>query len=284
MQASSHPITMDPKTVMTQPLFQLIEGDSPLIISIPHLGTTVPDEVRASYNDTGLGVQDTDWHLDQLYDFALGMGASMLKATISRYVIDLNRPRDGASLYPGQTTTGLCPLETFLGQPIYREGKQPDAAETERRVETYWVPYHAALARRIAEVRERHGYALLWEAHSINSQLPRLFDGVLPNLNFGTVHGKSCPDPIIEAVLAAAHEGPYEVTLNGRFVGGYITRQYNDVANKVFAIQLEMTHKTYMDEPAPFGYRPDLATQVQPLLQKALTAALASAKNWVDNQ
>lgn len=269
---------------MTQALFKLVKGDSPLIISIPHLGTIVPDDVRASYNDTGLGVQDTDWHLDRLYEFALGMGASMLSATMSRYVIDLNRPRDGASLYPGQTTTGLCPTETFLGQPIYREGMAPDAIETERRVEKYWTPYHAALAARIATVRERHGFALLWEAHSINSRLPRLFDGVLPDLNFGTVHGKSCPQEIADAVLAAARRGPYDVTLNGRFVGGYITRHYNDVANKVYAMQLEMTHKTYMEEPAPFSYRPDLAARVQPVLEQALATALAGARTCAGYQ
>ncbi|MGI4847150.1 MAG: N-formylglutamate deformylase [Janthinobacterium lividum] len=262
---------------MTQPLFKLTDGDSPLIISIPHVGFTIPDEVRENYNDIGLGVQDTDWHLDQLYAFAQDMGASMLSATVSRYVIDLNRAPDGSSLYPGKTTTGLCPLETFLGQPIYREGRAPDDAEIARRVATWWKPYHEALAAQIAAVHARHGYVVLWEAHSINSQLPRLFEGVLPNLNFGTVNGASCADAIFSAVLDVARQGPYEVKLNGRFVGGYITRQYNDPARGIHAIQLEMTHKTYMDEPAPFNYRPDLAAKVQPLLRQALTAALDSA-------
>jgi N-formylglutamate deformylase len=254
--------------------FNLVAGDSPLLISIPHLGSLVPDEIKGNLTETGLGVEDTDWHLDRLYDFALGSGASMVSATVSRYVIDLNRPPDGSSLYPGQTTTGLVPLESFHGAPVYLPGMEPDDAVIAQRVEQYWRPYHEALARQLDVIRARHGYALLWEAHSINSELPRLFDGTLPDFNFGTAKGASCDESISNAVIEAAGKGPYSWVLNGRFTGGYITRQYTDPANGLHAMQLEMAQKIYMNEEAPFAYRADLAEPLQPLLASMLDAAL----------
>lgn len=266
---------------MNDSTYNLVVGKSPLLISIPHLGTSLPVQIKDTLTAVGQSVADTDWHLDQLYAFALAEGATMLSATVSRYVIDLNRPPDGASLYPGQTTTGLVPLETFHGEPVYRAGMAPDAAQMQARVNHYWKPYHDALAAQIQAIRKRHGFVLLWEAHSINGELPRLFDGLLPDLNFGTFDGKSASPSIAEALQRVAMQHPYSWVLNGRFKGGYITRHYGNPGEGVHAVQLEMAQRIYMNEAAPYGYRPDLASELQPLLKQLLNACTDAAKAGV---
>lgn len=258
--------------------YDLAVGDSPLLVSIPHLGTVLPDEFVGVYNAVGGTVADTDWHLDRLYDFVLERDATVLSATVSRFVIDLNRPSNGASLYPGQTTTGLCPLETFHGEPIYQIGREPNADEIQRRVERFWRPYHEQLAAQIARIKAKHGYVLLWEAHSINSELPRLFDGTLPDLNFGTFENKSAHPGVAAALSEVAERHQYSWVMNGRFKGGYITRHYGDPENGVHAVQLEMSQKIYMNEDAPFAYRDDLAMAVKPMLSQLVNTAVRAAK------
>ena len=259
-------------------VFDLQPGDAPVLVSIPHLGTWLPDELRERFAPEAEVLADTDWHLDRLYAFAREMGASVLAARVSRYAIDLNRPPGGESLYPGQTTTGLCPTETFRGAPLYRPGAEPDTAEIARRLERWWQPYHRALQAELARLRARHGQVLLWEAHSIASVLPRLFEGKLPDLNFGTNEGRSCDPALLDAVLAEipGHAPPgLTHVVNGRFKGGYITRRYGAPAQGVHAIQLEMCQSLYMEEQAPFLYRPDLAQRVEPLLRRMLGGARA---------
>jgi N-formylglutamate deformylase len=206
------------------------------------------------------------------------MGASVLGARLSRYAIDLNRPPNGESLYPGQTTTGLCPTETFRGVPLYAQGFVLDSDEIARRRALYWQPYHNALQEELARLRKQHRQVLLWEAHSIASVLPRLFEGKLPDLNFGTHGGLSCDPSVMAAVLVPLTESdvatPFSHVLNGRFKGGYITRNYGNPASGVHAIQLEMCQSLYMNEALPFAYRDDLAQQVQPLLQQMLGNAV----------
>ncbi|KQP49383.1 N-formylglutamate deformylase [Pseudorhodoferax sp. Leaf274] len=262
---------------MQEPVFHLQQGRIPLLVSIPHLGTALPDEVGASLAPVAASLRDTDWHLDRLYAFAQDMGASVLGARVSRYVIDLNRPPGGESLYPGQTTTGLCPTETFRGEPLYLPGQAPDAAEIARRRTTYWQPYHDALRAELDRLRALHGQVLLWEAHSIATVLPRLFEGVLPDLNFGTNDGQTCAPEIAGAALDAVRDSatPFSHVLNGRFKGGYITRHYGQPQAGVHAIQLEMCQHLYMDEEPPFAYLPDTAARVQPVLAAMLSNALA---------
>jgi N-formylglutamate deformylase len=260
------------------PVYHLHRGTAPLLVSIPHLGTTLPAELMDAYSPEAGILADTDWHQDRLYNFAADLGATVLGARVSRYVIDLNRPPGGESLYPGQTTTGLFPGETFRGVPLYKPGAEPDEAQRRDRIATYWQPYHQVLQAELARLRALHGEVLLWEAHSIASVLPRLFEGKLPDLNFGTNDGQACAPALLDAALAPLPAlAPAGMThlINGRFKGGYITRQYGQPATGVHAIQLEMCQSVYMNETAPFAYRPDLAQRVQPLLQAMLSAALA---------
>lgn len=260
----------------SHPTYTLQQGTVPLLISIPHLGTELPAEFAGQMSDTAPVKQDTDWHLDRLYGFAAGLGASVLQARVSRYVIDLNRPPSGESLYPGQTTTGLCPTETFRGETLYGAHPQPDAAQQADRLTRYWWPYHDALRAELDRLKAQHGAVLLWDAHSIASVLPRLFEGKLPDLNFGTADGRSCAPAILDSVVAQVGATRFSHVVNGRFKGGYITRHYGSPADRVHAIQLEMGQDLYMREDTPFNYLEHKATSVQPLLQKMLLQGLAS--------
>lgn len=258
-------------------VFRLRPGSAPLVVSMPHVGTHLPEAIAARLTPAALAVPDTDWHLERLYDFLDALGATVLVATHSRYVVDLNRPEDDANLYPGQDTTGLVPVDTFAREPLYR-GALPDDAERAARVARYWRPYHAALAGALDAMRAKHGHVLLWDAHSIRSEVPRFFPGRLPDLNLGTAGGASCA-PHIEAAVAAAAGAQHAYThvLNGRFRGGYITRRYGDPARGVHAVQLELGEATYMDEDPPFGFREDLAAGVRPVLRALLEAAIRAA-------
>lgn len=253
-------------------------GSIPLLVSMPHVGTDIPDDIAAGMAPAATEKADTDWHLVRLYEFLQAMGASTLSARWSRYVIDLNRPPENTNLYPGQDTTGLCPLDTFHREPLYLAGRQPDQAEVQRRLAAYWQPYHTQLRAELDRLLALHGKVVLWDAHSIASIVPRFFEGKLPDLNFGTADGASC-DPAMTAAIAgvARRDERYTVAVNGRFKGGHITRFYGKPEQGVHAIQLEMCQSTYMDETAPFGYREDLAGEVQPLLRQLVQAAA----DWV---
>ncbi|MCY7354803.1 MAG: N-formylglutamate deformylase [Lysobacter sp.] len=249
-----NPASMDS---MDTDVYTLHRGTIPLLVSVPHDGTAVPDGIAARLTDSARRVPDTDWHIARLYAFARDLGASMIVPKYSRYVVDLNRSEDDVSLYPGQNTTGLCPTVQFNGEPIYREGEQPASGEIAQRVERYWRPYHGALRDELDRLRSEHGRVLLWEGHSIKGELPFLFDGRLPDLNLGTANGTSCSPELqsrIETALAV--QGSYDYVVNGRFKGGYVTRNYGDPANGIDAVQLEVSQRVYMDEE---GFRYDEA-------------------------
>ena len=260
----------------TEPAFRFRQGTRALLISMPHVGTFVPPALAARFTDEARRVPDTDWHLERLYDFADELGASVLVATHSRYVIDLNRAPDGASLYPGQSVTGLCPVDTFDDTPIYAAGDVPGEVEIAARREAVWQPYHAKLTEALAQIKAQHGVAALWDAHSIRSVLPRFFDGKLHDLNLGTGKGISCDPALAQTLLAIAERAPgYTGVLNGRFTGGYITRHHGNPAQNVHAVQLEMTQSSYMQEALPFDYLPDVAAGVQPHVRRMIEAVLA---------
>ena len=256
-------------------IYTLTQGTVPLLVSMPHIGTHIPTELRANYVPRALEVEDTDWHLARLYNFLDTLGASVLLPTTSRYVIDLNRPPDDAPMYPGASNTELCPTRFFTGEPLYQSGHEPDAAERARRRNDYWQPYHLALAGELARLKAEHGYALLWDAHSIRSEIPWLFEGRLPDLNIGTASGASASDAITVAVVQAfSAQTQFSTAVNGRFKGGYITRHYGQPANDIHAIQLEMCQSLYMQEVAPFAYDEALASQIQPLLMEMVSSPL----------
>jgi N-formylglutamate deformylase len=262
-----------PGTIKVTETYRFTAGSTRLLVSIPHAGTFVPEAIAADMTAAGLALPDTDWHVDRLYDFVADIGATLLVANHSRYVVDLNRPADGSPLYPGQQETGLCPVQTFGGERIYREGREPDAQELQRRIGQYWRPYHDRLRGELTRIRQQHGSAVLWDAHSIGSRVPSLFDGELPVLNLGTWNGRSC-DPALEQRLygyVRDHSG-YSAVLNGRFTGGAITRTCGDPANNVQAVQLELAQRSYMDE-ASRGYLADAAARTRAVIRALLEIA-----------
>lgn len=259
--------------------FTLHLGTTPLLVSMPHIGTEIPAELHNSFVPRALGVEDTDWHLSRLYNCVAELGASLLLPRISRYVIDLNRPPDDAPMYPGASNTELCPTRFFTGEPLYREGAAPGTDECLHRRTTYWHPYHGAMAAELQRIRAIHGYALLWDAHSIRSQIPWLFEGTLPALNIGTANGTSAASSISNAIARVCVQNTQiSHVVNGRFKGGYITRHYGVPGQGVHAVQLEMCQNLYMQESAPFAYDEAKAGLIQPFLKTMLGAAMAACK------
>lgn len=261
---------------MTEPVFELHSGQLPLLVSLPHVGTWIPADQAHRYVERAFAFEDTDWHLARLYWFVHEMGASLLVPRASRYVIDLNRPPENTPMYPGANNTELCPTRFFTGDPLYQPGMAPDAAETERRLQAYWQPYHAALRGELGRLRTRHGHVVLFDGHSIKPELPWLFEGRLWDLNLGTAEGRSCA-PSLRAALAALLAGQqrYTQVVDGRFKGGYITRHYGSPADAVHAVQLEMCWSCYMQEAAPYAWDDARAAEVQPLLRALVQALLA---------
>lgn len=255
--------------------FTLHRGCVPLLISLPHDGSFIPDEIAARMQPAARRSPDTDWHVARLYEpLAEALGASVLKPRASRYVVDLNRPADGHALYPGQRETGLVPTVGFDGEPLYLDGDAPDAAEIEQRITGYWQPYHDALSQELARLCAEHGRAVLWEGHSIRSRVPMLFDGKLPDFNLGTATGTSCGAPL-QARLQGCLESQsrFAVAVNGRFKGGYITRHYGRPDAGVQAVQLELAQLNYMDE-ANFEYDEARAPEVQAQIDRLLRICL----------
>jgi N-formylglutamate deformylase len=255
--------------------FILHRGSAPLLISMPHVGTRIPADQQARYLPRALQVEDTDWFLDRLYAFAADLGASLLVPAHSRYLIDLNRPSDNTPMYAGANNTELCPTRFFTGEPIYRDGQAPDAAEIARRVSGYWSPYHAALGAELGRLKAAHGHAVLFDAHSIKSELPWLFEGTLPHLNLGTVEGRSCA-PTLRAALGGvfAAQDEFSHVVDGRFKGGHITRHHGRPGDGVHAVQLEMCWRAYMDEGPPPAWSDAQAARATPLLRTLVTTMI----------
>src|SRR5688572_28958558 len=255
--------------------FTLTHGTAPLLISLPHDGTQVPSEIMGRLTEPARVVPDTDWFVSRLYGFARSLGASIIQPVFSRYVVDLNRPPDDTSLYPGRNTTGLCPVARFDGGPVYVDGHAPTPGQIAERVDRYWRPYHQALAAELHRLRLEHKRVLLWEGHSIRSRVPFLFEGTLPDLNLGTADGASCDAGLqsrLQRVLL--EQSDYTEVVNGRFKGGYITRNYGRPDKGIDAVQLELAQSTYMDEDGG-KWDEAKATKLQGVLRKLLVAGIA---------
>ncbi|PCI46385.1 MAG: N-formylglutamate deformylase [Alphaproteobacteria bacterium] len=260
------------------PAFHFVQGNGPLLVSMPHVGTHLAPEVEMNLSENGRKLTDTDWHLDRLYDFLESIGVSTLMAHHSRTVIDLNRSAEGGVLYPGKSETELCPTTGFDNQPLYKAGREPDRQEILRRKEAYWQPYHDKIRAELDRIRKQYGYALLWDAHSIQSHVPRFFDGRLPDLNLGNGDGVSCAPELAQGLLSIASSSPYSAVLNGRFKGGYITRHYGNPAQDIHAIQLEISQCIYMDEAPDFKFREERAAGLRPTLKSMMDCFLTEQR------
>ena len=260
---------------MTTTVFDLYPGDTALLVSLPHVGTLIPDELRGNYVARALQVEDTDWHLE-LYAFVRELGAGLIVPRFSRFVIDLNRPPENTPMYAGANNTELCPTRFFTGDALYHAGQQPDGAEITRRRDTYWRPYHDALRAELDRIHARHGHALLFDGHSIKSELPWLFEGKLPDLNLGTASGASCA-PALRTALQQVLQSQtrFSHVVDGRFKGGFITRSFGRPAAGRHAVQLEMCWSTYMHEQPPYLVDPVRAQALAPLLRTLVHTMIA---------
>jgi N-formylglutamate deformylase len=260
---------------MNKALFTLHRGSAPLLLSLPHVGTHLPDDLKPALVDRALLLEDTDWHLEALYAFARELGASLLVPACSRYVVDLNRSPENAPMYAGANNTELVPTRFFSGEPLYRDGLAPSPTQVQQRRDTYWRPYHDTLVGELARLKALHGHAVLWDGHSIKSNLPWLFDGTLPDLNLGTAQGSSCAPGLRNALMAVLDgQGDFSQVTDGRFKGGHITRHYGRPSQGHHAVQLEMCWSTYMAEQAPWVLDPARVQRLQPLLRALLQTCL----------
>ncbi|PCI62424.1 MAG: N-formylglutamate deformylase [Kordiimonadales bacterium] len=273
LKACCRPHIWEPVELAT--CFELRRGNSPLLVSFPHSGESLgpfgPRMTAAAHQ-----LADTDWHLPRLYSFLEELDATILVANHSRYVIDLNRDPSGVSLYPGQNVTELCPTTTFKDENIYLHGEAPSEDEIKQRLDNYWHPYHSALQSELTRLKTAHGHALLWDAHSIASEVPRFFEGRLPDFNLGNNSGMSCDNRLADALQHTASEcEDFSSVLNGRFKGGFITRRYGNPTESIHAVQLELSQITYMNELFPFEYLPEVAAKVARPIRSLLEAMLA---------
>jgi len=260
-------------------------GQAPLVVSIPHAGTQLV-EVRDAVESPWLATQDADWWVDRLYGFAAELDATVIATAISRTVIDVNRDAQAKSLYPGMATTELVPTTTFDGIPLYIGDRVPDANERARRRHLYFDPYHAALREELSRLRRAHARVVLYDAHSIRSHVPRLFEGTLPQFNIGTYDGRSCSQELTDAVTAVCAKSSSSYVVNGRFKGGAITRNHGQPAQGVHAIQMELACRGYMDEPSqplnegnwPSPWSATRAAPMQRVLREVLDACLSFAQ------
>ena len=267
------------------PWLTVRQGSAPLLLCMPHAGTTIPAEMEARLVSPWLARKDTDWWIDRLYEFAFGLGASVVRTEVSRTVIDCNRDPSGASLYPGQATTELCPTTTFDGELLYRIGGAPQEAEIAARRNAWFDPYHRAIEQEIARLRALHPAIVLYDCHSIRSRIRRLFTGTLPHFNIGTFAGASCAPELTARIEQLCDRGPFSRVTNGRFKGGYTTRHYGRPRQGVHALQMELACRGYLREPQgevdvsnwPCPWDETIAAPMQALLEQVLSACLTFA-------
>ncbi|MCB5174189.1 N-formylglutamate deformylase [Microvirga lenta] len=265
----------------------LTRGDAPLLVSLPHTGTDIPAEYEQGLVSSWLARKDADWWIEHLYDFAASLGATVIRTSISRTVIDVNRDPSGVSLYPGQATTELCPTTTFDGEPLYHPGAEPDHASIEERRNHFFEPYHATLRAEVDRLRSAHPAVVVYDCHSIRSVIPRLFEGTLPHFNIGTNGGTTCDGALSEEVERICTTSEFSHVVNGRFKGGYITRNLGQPENGVHAVQMELACRGYMREPLgpvaegqwPAAYDETYAAPMRDQLVRILKACLTFAKS-----
>lgn len=262
----------------SEALFDFQPGNTPLLVSMPHVGTRVPEFISSRMTEQASVLPDTDWDVHKLYDFLPELGVSTIKANYSRYVVDLNRSPSGESLYPGQKVTEICPSTLFNGEEVYKPGCTPEGDEIFRRVDRFWTPYHKKIEQELERIRQNFGYAILWDAHSIRSEVPILFEGALPDFNWGTADGSSCDEILSSRLLEAVQStDAYSTVINGRFKGGYITRKNGEPRKAIHAIQLELSQATYMSDESLFQFDDEKASKVRSLLKDLVEIVLSKS-------
>lgn len=251
-------------------VFHLIESsfNNPIIISIPHCGTAFPDELKGHFlEDKIADLDDTDWFLQDLNDFASELGITVIYANYSRWVIDLNRDPQSAPLYnDGRLITGLTTTSDFLGNPIYKEGFEPDQNEIERRLENYYWPYYRKIEELIEERKKQFGKVLLWDAHSIRHYVPTIRKEIFPEMILGDNDEKSADKKLIDITLKNL-SSTYQVNHNDPFKGGHITRYFGKPENNVHALQLERNKNLYMDDEER-KFHPQRADKMREVLKR----------------
>ncbi|PRH88020.1 N-formylglutamate deformylase [Labrys okinawensis] len=265
---------------------EIRQGQAPLLVSLPHTGTEIPAAIEARLVSPWLARKDTDWWIETLYDFAAGLDATIVRTPMSRTVVDVNRDPSGVSLYPGQATTELCPTTSFDGEPLYKDGEAPGAAEVAERRALWFDPYHQALADEVARLRGRHRNIVVYDCHSIRSVIPRLFEGTLPQFNIGTNGGVTCHPALAETIEALCRSSGRETVMNGRFKGGFITRSLGQPDKGVHAVQMELACRSYIDEPLgpvgeanwPVAFNAAYAQPLRETLGSILNACLVFAR------
>ncbi len=264
---------------------QITRNNAPLLVSIPHTGIDLAGLEPRLISEWRARC-DTDWWIETLYAFAAELGATVVRTSISRSVIDVNRDPSGVSLYPGQATTTLCPLDTFEGEPLYHPGREPTEVEISARRTEFFDPYANALRDESKRLRALHPRVVIYDCHSIRSVLPRLFDGELPEFNLGTNDGQSCHPDLQALVSGHLKMSGRSHVVNGRFKGGWITRHHGQPDQGVHALQMELACRSYMREPAgpsteanwPAAYDADYAAPIRAQLREILSAALRWAE------
>ena len=259
--------------------FSFFEGNSPLLVSIPHDGLLLSDDIKKSVKEKFLELPDTDWHMNRLYESFKDTQWNIISANFSRYVVDLNRSSDDIKLYNDYKSTGLCPVMSFSGEHLYSDGYEISELKIERRVKSYWKPYHDKIKQTLESIKSKYGYAILWDAHSIKSRVPNLFEGELPNLNIGSNSERSCPNSILDSIHKIANNSGFSVVLNGRFKGGYITRHYGKPAENVYAIQMEIAQRSYMNE-ITLSYDERLSKKLTPILKLMLDTFIVNSEEY----
>jgi N-formylglutamate deformylase len=261
-------------------------GNVPLILTFPHTGTELPPDIASRVVSPWIARKDADWWIDRLYAFAAELDATMVHTAISRTVIDVNRDPSGVTLYPGQVTTGLCPDTTFDGEPLFLPGKETTQADIEARRVQYFMPFHAALAGEIERLQAKHPAVVIYDCHSIRSSIPRMFEGELPVLNIGTNNGTSCAPALEQAVERLCADSSFSRVLNGRFRGGWITRQYGQPDKGIHVVQMELCCRGYMREPPwpvtettwPTPFDETYAAPIHAVLRRVIKACLDHAQ------
>ena len=259
--------------------FSFYEGSSPLLVSIPHDGRLLSDDINKLFKEKFLELPDTDWHMNRLYESFKDTQWNIISANFSRYVVDLNRSSDDTKLYKDYQSTGLCPIKSFSGEHLYSDDNEISELTIKRRIESYWKPYHDKINQTLESIKSKYGYAILWDAHSIKSRIPNLFEGELPNLNIGTNSGESCPNSITESIHKVANDSGFSVVINDRFKGGYITRHYGKPVENVFAIQMEIAQRTYMNE-LTLSYDERLSKKLTPILKLMLDTFIVNSAEY----